>query len=110
MPRIAFIGAGSTVFTRNLIGDVLALPDLAGSATLALMDIDPERLRASEAAARKLGATRVEATLDRRAALDGADYVVTSFQVGGLPATRIDFDVPRRHGLLDAHGDWIPGR
>jgi len=107
MPRIAFIGAGSTVFTRNLIGDVLALPDLAGSATLALIDIDPERLRASEAAARELGATRVEATLDRRAALDGADYVVTSFQVGGLPATRIDFDVPKRHGLRQTIADTV---
>jgi alpha-galactosidase len=107
MPRIAFIGAGSTVFTRNLVADLLSLPELAGSTTFALMDIDPERLRASEAAARELGATRVEASLDRRAALDRADYVVTSFQVGGLSSTRIDFDVPKRHGLRQTIADTL---
>jgi alpha-galactosidase len=106
MPRIAFIGAGSTVFTRNLIGDVLRHPELRDS-TFALMDIDEQRLRTSEAAARELGATDVEATLDRRAALAGADYVITSFQVGGLPATRIDFDVPARHGLRQTIADTV---
>jgi alpha-galactosidase len=107
MPKIAFIGAGSTVFTRNLVRDVLSMPELAGDATFALMDIDAARLRASERVARRLGATRVEATLDRRAALDGADYVVTSFQVGGLPATRIDFDVPKRFGLRQTIADTL---
>ena len=53
MPKIAFIGAGSTVFTRNLIGDVLSVGGLSGS-TFALMDIDPERLRTSEIVARRL--------------------------------------------------------
>ncbi len=105
MPRIAFVGAGSTVFTRNLVGDVLGMPELAGSTTFALMDIDPERLRTSELAVRGLieahdAQARVEATLDRREALDGADYVVTCFQVGGLrPSTVIDFEVPKRFGL-----------
>ena len=107
MPKIAFIGAGSTVFTRNLIGDVLSMPELAGDTTFALMDIDAERLRASEHVTRELGATRVEATLDRGVALDGADYVVTSFQVGGLPATRIDFDVPKRFGLRQTIADTL---
>ena len=87
MPRIAFIGAGSTVFTRNLVGDLLAQPELEGS-TFALMDVDPQRLETSRAAVGRLAAAHassaaVEATLDRRAALEGADYVVTSFQVGG---------------------------
>jgi alpha-galactosidase len=106
MPRIAFIGAGSTVFTRNLIGDVLRFPELRDS-TFALMDIDPERLRTSASAARELGAARVEPTLDRRQALTGADYVITSFQVGGLSATRLDFDVPKRHGLRQTIADTV---
>jgi alpha-galactosidase len=107
MPKIAFVGAGSTVFTRNLVGDVLSMPELAGETTFALMDIDEERLRAAERVTRGLGATRVEATRDRRTALDGADYVVTSFQVGGLPATRIDFDVPKRFGVRQTIADTL---
>jgi alpha-galactosidase len=106
MAKIAFIGAGSTVFTRNLVGDTLSMPELADS-TFALMDIDPERLRVSERVTRQLGARNVEATLDRREALAGADYVVTSFQVGGLPATRLDFDIPKRYGLRQTIADTL---
>jgi alpha-galactosidase len=107
MPRIAFIGAGSTVFTRNLVGDVLSIPELADS-TFALMDIDADRLRASDIVARRLGAANVETTLDRREALDGADYVVTSFQVGGLhPSTLVDFEVPKRFGLRQTIADTL---
>jgi alpha-galactosidase len=112
MARIAFIGAGSTVFTRNLVGDVLGLSELADTTTFALMDIDPERLRTSEAVVRGLVAAHgakacVEATADRRAALDGADYVVTSFQVGGLPSTIVDFEVPKRFGLRQTIADTL---
>src|ERR671933_1300599 len=113
MPRIAFVGAGSTVFTRDLVGDVLAMPELADTTTLALMDVDAERLAASELVARRLVAARgagarVEATLDRAAALDGADYVVTSFQVGGYrPSTVVDFEVPKRFGLRQTIGDTL---
>jgi alpha-galactosidase len=113
MPKIAFIGAGSTVFTRNLIGDIVRFPALADSTTFALMDIDPERLQTSELVARRLASSngagvRVEATLDRREALDGADYVVTSFQVGGLrPSTVIDFEVPSRYGLRQTIADTL---
>ena len=111
MPRIAFVGAGSTVFTRNLIGDVLAQPELAGS-TFALMDVDRRRLETSRDAAEKLVAAHgaeavVEATLDRRAALRGADYVVTSFQVGGLESTLVDFEIPKRYGLRQTIGDTL---
>ena len=111
MPRIAFVGAGSTVFTRNLIGDVLAQPELAGS-TFALMDVDPRRLETSRAAAERLVAAHaadatVEATLDRRTALAGADYVVTSFHVGGLELTLIDFEIPKRYGLRQTIGDTL---
>src|SRR3954468_1782639 len=113
MPKIAFVGAGSTVFTRNLVGDVLTLPELADTTTIALMDIDAERLRASELLTRRLvegrgAGARVEATLDRSAALDGADYVVTSFQVGGYrPSTVVDFEVPKRFGLRQTIGDTL---
>ncbi len=111
MPRIAFVGAGSTVFTRNLIGDVLAQAELAGS-TFALMDIDAGRLETSRKAAEELVAAHgaeatVEATLDRRAALAGADYVVTSFQVGGLDSTLVDFEIPKRYGLRQTIGDTL---
>jgi alpha-galactosidase len=113
MPRIAFVGAGSAVFTRNLVGDVLSLPELRDTTTFALMDVDADRLATAEIVARRLveahGArASVEATQDRRAALAGADYVVTSFQVGGYrPATVIDFEVPKRYGLRQTIADTI---
>jgi alpha-galactosidase len=111
--KVAFIGAGSTVFTRNLAGDLLGMAELADTTTIALMDIDAERLRASELVVRALAdrysaGARVEATLDRAAALDGADYVVTSFQVGGYrPATVVDFEVPKRFGLRQTIADTV---
>jgi alpha-galactosidase len=113
MPKIAFVGAGSAVFTRNLVGDILALPELRDTTRFALMDIDADRLRTAEAVAHRLveahgAAATVEATLDRRAALDGADYVVTSFQVGGYrPSTVVDFEVPKRYGLRQTIGDTL---
>jgi alpha-galactosidase len=113
MPKIAFVGAGSAVFTKNLVGDILCQPELRDSTTFALMDIDPERLRTAEIVAGRLveahGArARVEAHADRRAALDGADYVVTSFQVGGYePSTVIDFEVPKRYGLRQTIADTL---
>ena len=87
------------------------MPELAGS-TFALMDIDPARLETSRAAAQELVAAHgadatVEATLDRREALAGADYVVTSFQVGGLESTLIDFEIPKRYGLRQTIGDTL---
>jgi alpha-galactosidase len=113
MPKIAFIGAGSAQFTRTLVGDILSAPALADTATLALMDVDAQRLRTAETIARNVAASvdagaSIEATLDRRAALDGADYVVTSFQVGGYrPATVVDFEVPKRFGLRQTIGDTL---
>jgi alpha-galactosidase len=112
-PKIAIIGAGSTVFARNLIDDLLRFPALADGATLALMDIDPERLAASEVMARRIADVHgagagVEATADRRAALDGADYVIACFQVGGLhPATMVDFVVPKRYGIRQTIADTL---
>jgi alpha-galactosidase len=110
--RIAFIGAGSTVFAKTLMGDVLSRSELA-DVTLALHDIDPERLAASEVVARKVAAATgtaptILATTDRGHALDGADYVITLMQVGGYePATVVDFEVPKRHGLRQTIGDTL---
>ena len=110
-PRIVFIGAGSVEFTKNLLGDILTFPELASS-EIVLHDIDPERLDAGEAIARwtseALGAgASISATLDRRAALEGADYVINMIQVGGHEATLIDFDVPLRHGVRQTIGDTL---
>jgi alpha-galactosidase len=107
--KVTLVGAGSTVFANTLIADVLSFPELADGLTIALMDIDEERLRVTERVTRALDPTvRVEATLDRRVALDGADYVITMFQVGGYrPATVIDFEVPKRYGLRQTIGDTV---
>jgi len=112
MPKITFLGAGSTVFAKNLLGDILSFPELANS-TISLMDIDPERLRTSEIVAHKVaeffGAKpKIEATLDRRRALDGADYAISMFQVGGYkPSTVIDFEVPKKYGLRQTIADTL---
>jgi alpha-galactosidase len=111
MPRIAFIGAGSVEFTKNLLGDILSFPELA-DAEIALHDIDEERLGVAEAmaayTARTLGARpRVEAHLDRRRALEGCDHVINMIQVGGHSATLLDFRIPAAHGLRQTIGDTL---
>ena len=112
MAKIAFIGAGSTVFAKNLLGDILSFPELA-DATIRLMDIDAERLRTTqlvaERIARALGAhPTIETTLDRRTALKGVDYVITMFQIGGYrPSTVIDFEIPKRYGLRQTIADTL---
>ena len=112
MTKITFIGAGSTVFAKNLLGDILSFPELANS-TISLMDIDPERLRTSEIVAHKVadffGAKpTIQATLDRRQALDGADYAISMFQVGGYkPSTVIDFEIPKKYGLRQTIADTL---
>ncbi|MCR9151800.1 MAG: alpha-glucosidase/alpha-galactosidase [Rhodobacteraceae bacterium] len=110
--KLAFIGAGSTIFMKNIVGDMLHFESLR-DARIALMDIDPKRLEESRVVAEKMIATMgtgatVETTGDRARALDGADFVVTAFQIGGYrPATVIDFEVPRRHGLRQTIGDTL---
>ncbi len=112
MARITFIGAGSTVFARNLLGDILSYEELADS-EIVLFDIDAERLATSELVARRIADSlhapaKIVATTDRRAALDGADYAVNMIQVGGYePATVIDFEVPKRFGLRQTIGDTL---
>jgi alpha-galactosidase len=107
--KIAFIGAGSVVFTKNLLTDVFKFPELRGT-TVALHDIDPERLETAGMMARwtsgQLGAgATVEEHLDRRAALDEADFVVNMVQIGMHKATLLDFEIPRRYGLKQTIAD-----
>ena len=109
MTRIAFIGAGSVEFTRNLLGDILSFPELAG-AEIVLHDINEERLATAAAMARWTNAAvgaraRISAQLDRRRALDGADFAVNTIEVGGIAATRLDFDIPRKYGLRQTIAD-----
>jgi alpha-galactosidase len=114
MPNITLIGAGSVVFTRNLCSDILLTPALQ-NATITLMDIDPGRLAQSRDLVqalidgRRIDA-RVVATTDRRAAVRGADYVVTTFQQGGLEAYQLDIDIPKKYGVEQCVGDTLgPG-
>ena len=111
MPRIVLVGAGSVEFTRNLLGDILTSPALR-TASIALHDIDADRLATAERMARwtaeALGAEPTISThLDRREALVGADFVVNTIQVGGARATQVDFDVPAGYGLRYTINDTI---
>ncbi|UCG00059.1 MAG: alpha-galactosidase [Spirochaetaceae bacterium] len=110
--KIAFIGAGSIVFTRNLLSDIYLYPELKDS-TIALMDVDQERLDMAKMVAEELKVERgcgaaIEAHLRLEEALRGADYVVNVVQIGGKESTRIDFDIPEKYGLkqtiADTHG------
>lgn len=110
--KITLIGAGSTVFTRNLLGDLLSYPELA-QAEIALHDIDEHRLRLSEMVAQRLAQAlgakpQITATVDRRRALDGARFVFSTIQVGGYrPATVTDFEIPKKYGLEQTIGDTL---
>jgi alpha-galactosidase len=110
--KIVLIGAGSTVFAKNLIGDILLNPALSAS-RIWLYDIDPERLRESEVVAGRIRQTlgssaTIEATLDLGKALDGAHYAITMIQVGGYrPGTVTDFEVPKQFGLRQTIGDTL---
>ncbi|QDZ11084.1 alpha-glucosidase/alpha-galactosidase [Devosia ginsengisoli] len=111
-PKITFIGAGSAVFMKNIVGDILQRPALAG-ATIRLMDINPTRLEESEVIAKKLIATlgvsaTVETYLDQKKALDGTNFVVVCFQIGGYePSTVVDFDVPKKYNLRQTIADTL---
>jgi alpha-galactosidase len=114
MPKITFLGAGSTVFAKNVLGDCLATPSLAGS-DIALYDIDPIRLKDSQAMLDNLnraagGKARIRAFTreGRREALRGADFVVNAVQVGGYePCTVTDFEVPKKYGLRQTIADTL---
>lgn len=104
MRKITMIGAGSAVFGRRLISDLLYFPELRES-TMTLMDINEERLNTMLRLANKLkednaikGVT-LEGTTDRRRAVDGADYVISSFEVGSTTCRALDQEIPFTYGL-----------
>jgi len=110
MPKkITFIGAGSLGFTRSLVRDILTFPALA-DATLSLMDIDPERLEFAQTAVQRIVAAgnypaKVEATLDRRQALDGADAVLCTILAAPVQVWRHDIEIPKKYGVDINVGD-----
>lgn len=113
--KITFMGAGSTVFARNVIGDCLCT-EILRDATFALYDIDGQRLKESETILEAMrrakgGFGRIECYLgpeNRREALRGADFVVNAIQVGGYePCTVIDFEIPKKYGLRQTIADTL---
>ena len=116
MPKITFMGAGSTIFVRNIIGDCMCIEALK-DAHFALYDIDPERLKESkfiiDAMNASFNGNRATVTAhcgvrSRKAALRGADFVVNAIQVGGYkPSTVIDFEIPNKYGLRQTIADTI---
>jgi alpha-galactosidase len=114
MSKITFIGAGSMVFTRRLCSDILMTPALQ-DCTISLMDIDPLRLKQAKQIVQSIikqrgVKARVEATTNRRKAVTGADFVITTFQAGGLDAYKLDIEIPEKYGVGQCVGDTLgPG-
>lgn len=113
MPKITFLGAGSTVFAKNVLGDCLLTPAL-NTSEIALYDIDEQRLKESEMMLKNLNKNcnqnraEIISYTDREAALRDADYVINAVQIGGYePSTVIDFEVPKKYGLRQTIGDTI---
>jgi alpha-galactosidase len=112
--KVVLIGAGSTSFSPSVVADMARNPDL-GDATLALVDVDAEILdvvrRIAERIVRANGSgLRIEATTDRREALPGARFVITTFAVGGAGAWDVDVEIPKKYGISMPVGDTVgPG-
>jgi alpha-galactosidase len=110
--KVAFIGAGSIEFTRNVVTDLCSYPELRSGLHLALHDISPERLTFAEALTRRIvaqtGASAVVSAFGERVpVLDGADYVINEVQVGGYAATQTDFEIPARYGVRQTIADTL---
>lgn len=112
MTKITFLGAGSTVFAKNLLGDIFSFPEFA-EVTISLHDINAERLETTKNVAHRIADLldvnpTIETHLDRRASLDGADYAIGMFQVAGYePGTVIDFEIPKKYGLRQTIADTL---
>ena len=109
MAKIAFIGAGSFGFTRKLVRDILTFP-LLEDATLALMDIDAERLDFARRAVQRIVdmgnyPAKVEATLDRTEALTDADAVLCTILADSVDVWRKDLEIPKKYGMDVCVGD-----
>ena len=114
MPKVTFVGAGSAVFARQLMTDILAIERL-DNGVFALVDIDAARLELAKRIAERLVELSgkrwtVEASVDRLEVLKGTDYVINSIEVAGLKNVRFDYDIPLRYGIDQCIGDTIgPG-
>ncbi|WP_306060612.1 alpha-galactosidase [Natronococcus wangiae] len=114
MPAITFIGAGSMVFAKNLVGDILSFEALSGS-TITLMDVDEHRLAQTTEVATAMVENgdveaTVEATTDRREALEGSDYVLNMINVGGTEPFENEIRIPQEYGVNQSIGDTLgPG-
>ena len=114
MPKVTFVGAGSAVFARQLITDILAIDGL-DEGTFALVDIDAQRLDLARRIAERLVELkgkrwRIESSTDRLDVLKGTDYLINSIEVAGLQNVRFDYDIPLRYGVDQCIGDTIgPG-
>ena len=112
MTKLTIIGAGSTVFTKNIVVDLLTIKQFK-SIEIALMDIDQNRLLKTkevlEIIAKKMGATpKISLHTNRRESLLDADFVQTTIQVGGYkPSTVIDFEIPKKFGLKQTIADTL---
>ncbi|MFP9127438.1 alpha-glucosidase/alpha-galactosidase [Niallia sp. BSM11] len=112
MSKITFIGAGSTVFAKNVLGDCMMVPALEGF-EFALFDIDEGRLKDSENMLNNLRnnyncSITIKAYSNRKEALRGAKYVINAIQVGGYkPSTVIDFEIPKKYGLRQTIADTV---
>ncbi|WP_042166973.1 alpha-glucosidase/alpha-galactosidase [Paenibacillus gorillae] len=111
--KIVFIGAGSIIFVKNLIGDCLLTPALR-DAHIALLDIDKEKLRLSEQMLKQLnnnineGRAEIKAYDDQREALRDADFVINAIHVGGYdPCVINDFEIPLKYGLKQSYADTL---
>lgn len=112
MVKITFMGAGSSVFAKNVLGDCMLTPEI-GEMDIALFDIDPVRLEDSRLMLENInkkynGKARIKAYTDRIAALEGADFIVNAVQVGGYePCTVSDFEIPKKYGLRQTIADTL---
>ncbi len=111
MSKVTFIGAGSVIFAKQVMADILTFSELQ-DITFSLMDIDAQRLKVAELMAKQFsmktgGKAKIETTMDRREALKGADYVIHTIMVGGYPSTLVDFDIPRKYGLKQTIADTL---
>jgi alpha-galactosidase len=114
MAKIVIIGAGSHVFSRHLVTDIISFPELRDS-TINLMDIETESLELITAFTRKLVKqqnfnTKIESTTDLSEALKGTDYVITAIRVGGLQASQVEREIAAKYGIIECVGDTLgPG-
>ncbi len=112
MITIAFIGAGSIEFTRNVVTDLCSFAEFNGELRLSLHDISAERLEFAARLVTRITeqtGTKAEITAsgDRLEAISGADYVINEVQVGGYEATKLDFGIPARYGVRQTIADTI---